>query len=250
MIKIIKDLLAPKKCYSCQKEWTFFCEKCFKKIEKKYYFDQVCYVCKKYSKNFEVHKECKNSSFSSPLKRNFGVIFYDKTIIMTHYKIKVIKKLILNFKFYHKKDVWEDLAVFLADKFIKYSKEELKNYKKEDFLVIPAPMSFFRKLVRWYNQADILAKNLAKILNFPYDNKIIFKSKYTKQQASLNRQKRLTNLKNSFKIAKKKTNKVDKKIIILVDDVISTWTTLNEISKILKIAWAQKIITLTIASGY
>ena len=45
-------------------------------------------------------------------------------------------------------------------------------------------------------------------------------------------------------------DKVDKKIIILVDDVISTWTTLNEISKVLKQHNAQKIICLTIASGY
>jgi predicted amidophosphoribosyltransferase len=36
----------------------------------------------------------------------------------------------------------------------------------------------------------------------------------------------------------------------LVDDVISTWTTVNEISKILKQNWAKKVITLTIASGY
>ena len=52
MFKFIKDIIAPKKCYSCKEEWHFLCEECFWKIEKHYFFDQICYKCKKYSKNF------------------------------------------------------------------------------------------------------------------------------------------------------------------------------------------------------
>jgi competence protein ComFC len=44
----------------------------------------------------------------------------------------------------------------------------------------------------------------------------------------------LLNIKNSFKINKKYQDNIDKKIIILIDDVVSTGSTLNEISKILK----------------
>jgi len=238
IFNFIKDIFAPKKCYSCKKEWHFLCEECFYKIEKKYFFDEICYVCKKYSKNFEVHKECKKN------------IYFDKTIILTHYKIKLIKKLILDMKFYNKKEIVYDFIWFMIDKFIKYSKEELKVYKKNDFLVIPTPMSFFRKIFRWYNQTELIAHNFAKNFWFPYEKDIIIKSKHTRQQITLSRQERLVNLQKSFSIRQNQVDKVDKKIVILIDDVISTWTTVNEISKILKNAWAKKIIVLTIASWF
>ncbi len=237
-INFIKNLIAPKKCYSCWQEWHFLCEKCFKQLEKKYYFDEICYVCKKYSKNFEIHKNCKKN------------IYYDKTIILTHYKIKIIKKLIQNWKFYHKKEIFEDFWDLLIEKIIKYSKEELKKYKKEEFIIIPSPISFFRKLFRGYNQSEIIAKQIQKFFNFKLDTNIIIKSRHTRQQSNLSRQNRLLNLQNSFKINKNKVDILDNKIILLVDDVISTWTTVNEVSKILKKYNPKKIIVITIASWY
>jgi len=238
MFKFIKDLIAPKKCYSCFKEWHFLCDNCFEKIEKYYFFDEICYVCKKYSKNFEVHKFCKNE------------IFYDKTIILTHYKIKIIKKLIKDFKFYNKKDIAEDFWEFLVDKMIKYMSYELKTFKQKDFIVIWTPMSFFRKLNRWYNHSEILAKYIALKFWFRFEKNIIKKIKNTRQQSKLKKEERLINLNNSFKINKNKIDIIDKKIIILVDDIISTWTTINQISKKLKEYNPKKIIVINIASWY
>jgi len=238
MLKFLKDIFAPKKCYSCKEEWHFLCENCFWKIEKHYFFDEICYVCKKYSKNFEVHDLCKNN------------IYYDKTIILSHFKIKIIKNLIHDFKFYYKRDIWDDFWELLTEKMIKYMWHELSEFKKQDFIVISPPMSFFRKLKRWYNHSKILAEKIAKNFWFKYEKNLILKNKLTRQQSKLNRQDRLINLKKAFKINKNKLDIVDKKICILVDDVISTWTTVNEISKILKKYNAQKIIVITIASGY
>jgi ComF family protein len=138
----------------------------------------------------------------------------------------------------------------LIDKIIKYMKDELKKYKKEDFLIISPPMSFFRKLNRWYNHSEILWKNIANYFWFSYETKLILKAKHTRQQSKLNRQDRLLNLKKAFKIDENKVDIIDNKIIILIDDVISTWTTINEISKILRDYKPRKIIVVTIASGY
>ena len=238
MFKFIKNILAPKKCYSCGKEWHFLCEECFEKIEKRYFFDEICYVCKKYSKNFEVHESCKNG------------IFYDKTIILTHYKIWIIKKLIKDFKFYNKKDISEDFWELLVEKMIKYMSNELKVYKKQDFIVISAPMSFFRKLKRWYNHSEVLAKYIAWVFWFKFEKNIIKKIKNTRQQSKLKKEERLKNLDNSFKINKNKVDILDKKIIILVDDIISTWTTVNEISRILKNYNPKEIVVVNIASWF
>ena len=236
LFNFIKDILAPKKCYSCNKHWYFLCNECFMKIEKHYFFDEICYKCKKYSKNFEVHKNCKKD------------IFYDKTIIVTHYKINIIKKLIKDFKFYGKKDISDDLWELMIEKMIKYMSEELKELKKENFIVISPPMGFFRKLKRWYNHSQIIAKKVWEAFQFNYEKNIILRNQSTRQQSKLNRQKRLINLQKAFKINKNKLDIIDNKIVILVDDVISTWTTLNEISKILKKNWVKKIICCIIAS--
>ncbi len=238
MFKFIKDIISPKKCYSCNKEWHFLCEDCFDKIEKHYFFDEICYVCKKYSKNFEVHKNCKKG------------IFYDKTIILTHYKIKVIKKLVKDFKFYNRKDIAEDFWELLIEKMIKYMPDELKHFKKQDFIVLTTPMNFFRKLKRWYNHSEVLAKYIALNFWFKFEKNIIKKTKNTRQQSKLKKESRLKNLNNSFKINKNKVDIIDNKIIILVDDIISTWTTVNEISKLLKEYNPKKIIVVTIASWY
>ncbi len=236
MFKFIKDIIAPKKCYSCNIEWYFLCTDCFEKIEKHYYFDEICYRCKKYSKNFEVHKKCKTK------------IFYNKTIILTHYKIKIIKKLIKDFKFYYRRDISEDLWELLIEKMIKYMWKELKEFKQKDFVVISTPMSFFRKLMRGYNHSELLAEYISLNLWFRFEKNLILKNKNTRQQSKLSRQNRMTNLLKAFKINKNKVDIIDKKIIILIDDVISTGSTVNEISKILKKYNPKKIIIIAVAS--
>ena len=70
----------------------------------------------------------------------------------------------------------------------------------------------------------------------------------TKQQSKLDRKTRLDNLKNSFTFNEKYLNLVKDKKVIIVDDVVSTWATINEISSILKQKWAKKIIWLVVAS--
>gem|GEM_PF-6718429 len=99
IFNIIKDLLAPKKCYSCKKEGHFLCKKCFEEIG---YFESICPVCKEKTRDFEVHFYCKKETIS-----------LDKVIILTHYQNKIIKKLIKDAKFYGKKDILEDIALYL-----------------------------------------------------------------------------------------------------------------------------------------
>jgi ComF family protein len=136
----------------------------------------------------------------------------------------------------------------VIEKVIKYMWKELKSFKKENFIVLSTPMSFLRKIQRWYNHSDVLAQSIATSFQFKYKKDIILKNKWTRQQSKLSRQERLTNLKEAFKINNKYIDVIDNKIVILVDDVVSTWTTVNEISKILKERWSKKIIILILAS--
>ena len=227
--KFLKDLIAPKKCYSCNKEWHFLCENCLSNMSN---FEPICYSCKGRSNSFEIHKNCKKD------------VYYDKIIILTHYKNKIISKLIKDLKFYNKKDIAEDFGNYLSELFL-----ENEIYKNTDnYILIFPPMWFFKKLKRWYNHSEIMTKIISKKTNIKLWTGYIKKIKTTRQQSLLTRQQRLTNLDKSFKIANKKLDNVDKSVFIIVDDVVSTGSTINEISKILKEKWAQKVIWLIVAS--
>jgi len=229
IIKFIKDLIAPKKCYSCKKEWHFLCPQCVDKI---WYFEDICYVCKQKSSNFNIHFYCKND-----------YIYYDKIIILFHYKNKYIKELIKQSKFHNKKDILEDFAYYMSKK--------LKANIDEDFwdlILIPTPMYFLKKIKRWYNQSEILVKNISNITNIDYSFDIIKKIKSSRPQSHLSKIERLENLKWVFSINNKKLEKYKNKTFIIVDDVVSSWATINEISKILKKSWIKKVYSICIAS--
>ena len=228
IIDILKDIFAPKKCYSCKKEWHFLCKNCLEKI---WYFEESCFICKEYSTNFDRHFYCNN---------NF---YLDKIIILTHYRHFIIKKLIKDAKFYHKKDILDDFSTYLWDLILKYI-----DIEKSDLIFITPPMYFLKKLKRWYNVWEILIKFLNKKYQINYDFKLIKKIKNTTPQSHLDKLKRLGNLENAFKINEKLLKKYKNKTFIIIDDVVSTKTTINEIAKLLKKSWVKNIIWLCISS--
>lgn len=229
IFNIIKDILAPKKCYSCWKEWHFLCRKCLDKI---WYFHSICPVCKQLTHDFEVHFYCKKET-----------VFLDKVIILSHYQNKTIQKLIKDAKFYGRKDILEDISLYLWEKLFDHIEENT-----QDIILIPTPMYFWKKLKRWYNQSETLVKNMSKICQIDYNNSLITKSKHTKAQSHLSKIERVENLQSVFKVNEKLIKNFTHKTFIIVDDVVSTGTTLNEISKLLKKQWIKKIYGLCIAS--
>ena len=229
MFKFLKDLIAPKKCYSCNNQWHFLCDHCLSKMSN---FESICYICKRKTDNFQIHDSCKKD------------VYYNKIIILSHYKNKIISKLIKDFKFYSKKDIWEDLWNYLSELFL--NNELYKN--TNNYIIIFPPMWFFKKLKKWYNHSEILSKYISKKTNIKLENNLIKKINTTRQQSKLSRLERIVNLSNAFKIRKNNIDNIDKKVFIIVDDVISTWSTINEISKILKDSWAKKVIWLIVAS--
>lgn len=229
IFNIIKDILAPKKCYSCKKEWHFLCKKCLEEIG---YFESICPVCKEKTRDFEVHFYCKKETIS-----------LDKVIILTHYQNKIIKKLIKDAKFYGKKDILEDIALYLWEKLFDHIEENT-----QDIILIPTPMYFWKKLKRWYNQSEILVKNMSKICQIDYNNSLIKKVRNTKAQSHLSKIERMENLQKAFSIDEKLIQNLKNKTFIIVDDVVSTGITLHEISTLLKKYGVKKIYWLCIAS--
>jgi hypothetical protein len=111
-----------------------------------------------------------------------------------------------------------------------------------DFLC-PVPLHRVRKRERGYNQSELIAYAASVISGMPYAEPLKRRF-YTRSQTLLSRAKRHKNLLNAFKVIN--ANDVKGKRIIVVDDVFTTGSTLNEIAKTLLAAGAGKVTALTV----
>ena len=120
------------------------------------------------------------------------------------------------------------------------SKPVLKNY---DY-ICAVPLHRVRKRERGYNQSDLIAYSVAKLIDMPYFNPVKRRIN-TLSQTLLSRDHRIKNLAGAIQVKNK--NLVAGKKIILIDDVFTTGSTLNEIAKTLRSAGADKICAITVA---
>jgi len=120
----------------------------------------------------------------------------------------------------------------------------LINYESvKDKTVIFPPMSFIDRFSRSFNQSEIIAEKIASKYKLPLIKNLIVKKRRTKPQASLTYDKRLKNLHGAFEI-KKNVNGLS---FLIVDDVCTTFSTINTISELLKKNGAKEVSAITIA---
>lgn len=112
-------------------------------------------------------------------------------------------------------------------------------------LIVPVPMHKLKRLSRLYNHAQILSSAVASLVEKKITPDILLKTKYTKSQTGLARKYRLDNLSDSITVADKQ--RVRGKKILLVDDVMTTGSTVNLCAKQLKKAGAKEVVVLCIA---
>jgi len=113
-----------------------------------------------------------------------------------------------------------------------------------DFIV-PIPLHIDRLRERGFNQALLLAREIGKVLDVEVDPFLMVKKRPTPPQAALTSEERRKNLKGVFDL--KKGASVKDKRILLVDDVYTTGTTIEEASKILLSAGAEEVETVVLA---
>lgn len=112
--------------------------------------------------------------------------------------------------------------------------------------IIPIPLHKKRLNKRGYNQAALLAKSLGAHVNVPVYDKILVRQKNTKPLKLQNPTERQNNLKKAFIIAE---NDVKLKTILVVDDIYTTGSTIDEVTRVLKQHGVEKIYFVTLACG-
>lgn len=229
---MLLDFIFPKRCVACRKVGDYLCPNCFSYLS--FNVQNYCLSCNKPSINSFTHPGCKHKH---TIDACFSAIPYNKTA----------QKLIYNFKY---KPFVSDLAEFLTDLiFESLSQNEdfinaSKNIKKWYFAPVPLSGKKFKK--RGYNQSEILAKKLAFRFNLEFIDPLE-RIKDTKTQVGLKLKERRGNVKGAFEIRKNFKTSLKNSGVLLVDDIVTTGSTLLEAGKVLKRQGAQKVIGITLA---
>ncbi len=112
-------------------------------------------------------------------------------------------------------------------------------------LLIPVPLHRERLRERGFNQALLLAKELSRQTGIPYRKKILQKKKPTLPQVNLSGAEREKGVRGSFDVIERE--ELERRSILLVDDVYTTGATVNECSKMLLTAGAARVDVFTLA---
>jgi ComF family protein len=112
-------------------------------------------------------------------------------------------------------------------------------------LILPVPLHIRRLRERGFNQAAFLAKELGKKIGLPVHFSLLERRVWTEPQTRLKRQERLKNVKDAFSVAK--PSEAEGRSVLLIDDVFTTGTTINECARALKSAGVANVHALTVA---
>lgn len=109
-------------------------------------------------------------------------------------------------------------------------------------VVVPMPLHWRKRWQRGFNQAELLANEIARRWHAPVRN-VVRRRKNTAAQAGLTNAKRRANVQGAFRVR----GRLDGKHVLLVDDVMTTGATASACARALKRAGAARVTLLTLA---
>lgn len=233
----LKDLIYPNNCLSCKNKIAahskeqFICKSCREKIEMN--LPPFCSNC---GRSLDRNNQEKNIC-PGCLNVKFN---FDRAFSPCKYS-GIIKTMIHEFKYTGHNYLGKNLGQILNNFIYKYNLP----ISHLDF-IIPLPLHKTRLREREFNQAQILSEQIAKEFNKKILPKALTRIKATKTQTELSPEQRRQNVKNSFFVAT--PDLIKDKNLLLVDDVLTTGSTLSEAAKSLKVSGAKMVFAMTLAS--
>lgn len=240
----ILDFIFPKYCVNCKKIGSYLCDNCFSYLN----FDPygICVVCNRQAIAGITHPRC------------LGRYIINGVFTGIEYK-GVAKKLVYQFKYNpYVLDLKNLLVDFLYEALIQ--KEEFMKIIEAigEKIIVPIPLHSTRLRIRGYNQAEVLAKELSKKLNIKTVN-MLRRTKNTRSQVGLKKEDRLKNISGAFSVlpnihARRSSASPNEGGLIsqypnifLVDDVVTTGSTLLSAANTLKRNGAKKVWGIALA---
>jgi len=228
------ELFYPSNCIACgypQEPGTLLCGGCkatTPRIEAPF--------CSRCSRPFEGlidgDFECPNCEALSPA--------YD--FVVSKYQANgILRDLIHRFKYGRQYYLRRVLANFLLE-----AMDDPRLLSVPADCIVPVPLHPTRLRERGFNQADALAEIVSKSVKIPI-MRCIERRRYTQTQTQFDRTERIQNLRNTFALSK--NSAVRGKNSLLVDDILTTGSTLHECALVLRAAGAESVRAITVARG-
>ncbi len=226
-----KDLLFPPSCLGCKQQlpgWQalLFCPSCRDRI--RFLKTPFCRCCGMPFAGSGDHlcADCLQGTFVFTKAR--AAVLYQEPVITP----------ILAFKYSGEMTGLETFATLAG------ISARLKDLPKTDY-IIPVPLHSKRLRERGFNQADLLAHRFFPHSPHKIRLDILLRARHTTTQSGQSGKARRLNLHNAFCLGR--PEEICGKSILLVDDVFTTGTTVNECSKILLAAGASQVVVFTLA---
>lgn len=196
------------------------------------FFPKFCLECKSYAKY--ICTDCLNKVPLGGVKKgNISLFEYEG----------VIRKAVIALKYKFAFDVADELTAAC----LTVLESHKSIFFKLKFIVLaPIPLNRHRQNWRGFNQSEMVAEKVAKIMRWKYAPNLLLKPKETTHQVGLRSSERRKNLVNVFTINSNCNLDTDSSIL-LFDDIYTTGSTINEAKKVLNKAGFKKVYSLTIA---
>lgn len=170
----------------------------------------------------QYHLDTKNEA----VKKFYGKIEIEYASAFVYFNKKgIVQEIIHNLKYKGQ----QEIGTVLGNWYV----EDLKELNLENpfDIIIPVPLHKRKFRERGYNQVATFGKALSKGLNITYDDRVLYRKKYSKTQSKKNLLGRSENIENIFDVLS--TEKHQNKHLLLVDDVLTTGATLEACSRAL-----------------
>ena len=217
------DALFPPFCCNCGVLGYELCPDCINKI-KVLDSKNCCPICGDIMFKGRICDDCQNNNPCFDQLRSWGVYS------------GVLREVIRKIKF--------NRGLGLTGYFITSCSEFIKSWNIEIDHILPVPLGKSRHHSRGYNQVELFAKPISRNLRIPYKPRAITRVKETLSQVGLNAKERKQNVLNAFE-GDHEINK--NKSVLIIDDITTTGSTLNECAKALRNSGARKVYCFTLA---
>lgn len=237
------DTVFPRSCLICnhllavQSLHRYLCETCAELV-----LYQTSFRCAFCTETTIMGKTCKKCLPKHSL---------DRLLVTVDYQDRITERIVKALKYRFATEVAQDIGMLMATFLI--NKLPFIDFYRDRTVIVPIPLHIKRFRWRGFNQAELIARELARRLELPLITDVLIRTGHRPPQADIkDRESRIKNARGLFALAVKPLKAVSPladKTIFLIDDLSTTGSTLNEAARVLKQSGAKNVIGFVFARG-